>query len=174
MSAPFRLIDRYKFSLIGLIIAIILFTFAALNNIDLFQGFLGYLNQIKGHEIHELIIPVLVFSIFIILNLSKRKKKYKIEHEKLVIYKAMLMSSHHVLNNFLNQMHIFKITAENTPDFDPEVLELYNHIIEDASKQIESLSKITSIDEKTIFQSVAPKTKPKPVTSVKKMEPIEA
>ena len=45
-------------------------------------------------------------------------KKIKLENAKLRIYKAMLSSSHHILNNFIYQMDIFKITAEDTPGFD--------------------------------------------------------
>ena len=69
----------------------------------------------------------------------------------------MLASTHHVLNNFLNQMQIFKMTAERTPDFDPNVLTLYSRIMKDAKEQIDALGSITDIDEASIHNSVAPK-----------------
>ena len=68
----------------------------------------------------------------------------------------MIESTHHILNNFLNQMMIFKLTAEDTPGFDHNVLSLYEKIIEDASTQIDTLSSITNIDEISIRASVAP------------------
>ncbi len=34
----------------------------------------------------------------------------------------MLSSSHHILNNFIYQMNIFKMTAEETLGFDSEIL----------------------------------------------------
>jgi hypothetical protein len=112
----------------------------------------------ERYEIDEFIIPLFVFLVFTCLDLLKRQKQNKINQEKLSIYKAMLSSSHHVINNFLNQMQIFKITAEDTPEFDPDILKLYEGIIEKASEQIDSLGSITSINEESIFQSVAPKT----------------
>jgi predicted PurR-regulated permease PerM len=80
----------------------------------------------------------------------------KSEKEKIKIYKAMIKSTHHILNNFLNQMMIFKLTAEDTPGFDHNVLSLYEKIIEDATTQIDALSSITTIDEISICTSVAP------------------
>ncbi|MCK4837816.1 MAG: hypothetical protein KAS94_03380 [Desulfobulbaceae bacterium] len=79
----------------------------------------------------------------------------KSEMEKIKVYKAMIHSTHHILNNFLNQMMIFKLTAEETPGFDYDVLSLYEKIIEDASIQIDALSSITNIDEISIRESVA-------------------
>ena len=84
----------------------------------------------------------------------------KSEREKIRIYKAMIQSTHQILNNFLHQMTIFKLTAEDTPGFDHKVLALYEQIIEDATRQIAALSNITDIDEKSIRASIAPQAKP--------------
>lgn len=151
------LIKKYGFTLAGLAISAVLLLFTIINDIDLFEGFIHYLYIAETYEVDEFIIPFSIFSLFVFLNLCKRQKDYKIEQEKLVIYKAMLSSSHHVLNNFLNQMQIFKMTAEDTPDFDQDILKLYNQIIKNTSEQIDSLSNITTIDEESIFRSVAPK-----------------
>lgn len=83
----------------------------------------------------------------------------KSEREKIKIYKAMIRSTHHILNNFLQQMLIFKLTAEETPGFDRQVLSMYEQIIEDATKQIGALSRISNIDEKSIYESIAPQPK---------------
>ena len=75
---------------------------------------------------------------------------------KLKIYTAMVSSTNHVLNNFLNKMYLFKITAEDIPEFPSDVLELYDHIVDEASAQIESLGSVTELDESSIRASVAP------------------
>ncbi len=56
-----------------------------------------------------------------------------------MIYKAMISAIHHVLNNFLNQMQLFKLVAEDTPGFNHEILSLYDDVIDEASGQIEAL-----------------------------------
>lgn len=83
----------------------------------------------------------------------------KNEEEKIKIYTAMINSTHHIMNNFLHEMMLFKLTAEETPGFDHDVLALYEEIIADASRQIEALSSITNVDEESIYASVALKPK---------------
>ena len=78
------------------------------------------------------------------------------ENEKNSIHKATLWSSQYVLNNFLNQMLIFKQTAEHTPDFNPAVLVLFDDIVDDAQKQIEALNNVESLSEEEIRNSVLP------------------
>lgn len=73
---------------------------------------------------------------------------------KIKVYKAMIHSAHHILNNFLNQMMIFKLTAEDTPGFDPKILSLYDKIIGDATTQIDALSSITTIDDISIREAL--------------------
>lgn len=151
------LIKKYSLTLIGFVISIAILLFSITSDLDLFEKFVNYLSIMENYEVDEFIIPFFIFCLFAFFDLRKRQKEYKIEHEKLLIYKAMLSSSHHVLNNFLNQMQLFKITAEETPDFDPDILKLYSVILKKASEQIDSMSNITNIDEESIFNSVSPK-----------------
>jgi hypothetical protein len=70
----------------------------------------------------------------------------------------MMSAIHHILNNFLNQMQLFKMTAEDTPGFDHEILSLYDQIIDETSTQIGALSSITRINEVSISTSVSPQS----------------
>jgi len=110
--------------------------------------------SIEKLKFDEFIIPLLIFGLFFVLDMHRRVKRIKLENAKLNIYKAMLSSSHHILNNFLYQMDIFKITAEDTPGFDAKVLAYYEDIISNTSDQIHSLSNVPTIDEYSIRTSV--------------------
>ena len=105
-------------------------------------------------EIDEMIIPLLLFFVFLFIDVYRRSKKVQVENAKLGIYKAMLSSSHHILNNFIYQMDIFKMTAEDTPGFDAKILAFYEDIISNTSDQIHSLSNLSIIDEYNIRSSV--------------------
>lgn len=149
--------SKYKLSLIGLALAsAILFISLALK-VDVFESIIEYLSILEHHEADEFVIPLVILALFAFLDQTRRQRLDHVEIEKIKIYKAMLASTHHILNNFLNQMLLFKMTAEDTPGFDPEVLALYDKIIESASLQIAALGSIGQIDETTIFASVAPK-----------------
>lgn len=148
---------RINFSILGLILGIIIYLINLISGFDLFEKSLAMIMKMEMFEIDEFIIPLLIFILFTIIQLVKNDKTNTVTNEKLNIYKAMVSSSHHIINNFLNQIQLIKITAEEFPDFDPEVLELYEKTVNETKKQIESLSNLTQIDVETIYNSVAPK-----------------
>ncbi|MDH7446694.1 hypothetical protein [Aquimarina sp. 2201CG14-23] len=146
--------SNYKLTIIGLVISIFVYFTAIFLELDLFEQALAFLASIEQFEFDEFIIPLLIFSLFLVFDMRRRVKKIKLENAKLNIYKAMLSSSHHILNNFIYQMDIFKITAEDTPGFDAKILAFYEDIISNTSHQIYSLSNLPSIDEYSIRTSV--------------------
>ncbi len=77
------------------------------------------------------------------------------EKEKTDIYMAMLRSSNHILNNFLNQMQIMKIEAEQCQDFNKDILAAYDIIASEASELIRNLEKIPSLTKEDIWATVA-------------------
>ncbi len=145
---------KHNLTLIGLIISISIYLCCILFELDLFEKCIFLLEGLEKFELDEIIIPVFIFFIFLLLNKRRRLKAVKLENEKLKIYKAMLSSSHHILNNFVQQMDLFKITAEETPGFDDEVLSFYEDIINATIDQINSLSNVEKIDESAIRTSV--------------------
>ena len=149
-------IKKYKLTFIGLLISTATLMYSLINDLDLFEIFLNNVHKMEAYEIDEFIIPIFIFGLFTLLDMLKWQKEHKIENEKIKIYEAMVASTHHVLNNFLNQMQLFKMTADDTPDFDPSILALYDQIMKDTTEQIDALSSITNIDEKSIHKSVAP------------------
>lgn len=150
---------NYRLTIIGFFVSAIFWFITFIFELDLFEAVIETFERFEKFEIDELVIPSGIFGIFVFLNLVARQKAQVIEIEKIKIYKAMLSSSHHILNNFLNQMQLFKVTAETTEGFPNDVLELYDRNIDDAILQIEALGNINDVDEKSIAASVAPKTK---------------
>ncbi len=142
--------QKYKLTLIGLIVSIFVYVTTIALDLDLFEQFLLLLKNIEQYEFDELIVPLVVFFIFLYLDTRRRSKIIQVENEKLKIYKAMLISSHHILNNFIYQMDIFKLTAEDTPGFDAQTLAFYEDIVSNTSHKINSLSNLTTIDEFSI------------------------
>lgn len=148
---------RLRLPITGLILSIILYITTIILDLDLFERTIQFLESLENFEIDEIILPVLVFIIFITFYLFKQNKSNSVRKEKIEIYKAMMSSSHHIINNFLNQIQLLKLTAEELPDFDPEVLKLYEQTVNDTKKQLSDLNNIKEIDAKTIIESVFPK-----------------
>jgi hypothetical protein len=146
------------FTLIGFITAVFIVVLSNLYNIDPFDRLVKFFHSLEEYEIDEYFIAGIVFLFFWLVDLLLWKRKQSVELEKTKIYKAMIFTTHHILNNFLNQMLLFKITAEETPDFDKKILEMYDEIIDDAKKQLDALSSVTDISEHAIKRSVLPQS----------------
>ncbi len=76
------------------------------------------------------------------------------EKEKKEIFNETVKAMHHILNNFLNNMVLFKIEANKSNDFRKEVLDLYEDVIKEAKLQIETLGTISDITKEEIQKSV--------------------
>lgn len=146
--------NKFKLTFFGLVLSFAIYFFTVLIEQDLFEKFVTFLASLESFEFDEIIIPFLVFVVFFFIDTIKNALNTRVENEKKSVYKAMLSSSHHILNNFISQMNIFKITAEDTPGFDIMVLSYYDDIINMASKQINSLSNLKTIDEFSIKTSI--------------------
>ncbi|MDK2857616.1 MAG: hypothetical protein PWQ29_271 [Verrucomicrobiota bacterium] len=149
---------EYKWTLIGLILAMGLWVLSVRFHLDLFEAFISYLRHHEYAEIDKFIPPILLFCIFATIDLACRHQKIRIEIEKLKVYRSMLKAMNHILNNFLHKMLLFKLTAEETEGFDPEVLKQYDTIIAEASAQINALEAIEKPAEETILRTVEPKS----------------
>ncbi len=149
-------IRRFTIPIFGLILSSALYIATVVSDFDLFERLCSFLATREHLELDEFIVPFFILLCFVCVNEIIWRKKLEVENEKNSIHKATLWSSQYVLNNFLNQMLIFKQTAEHTPDFNPAVLALFDDIVDDAQKQIEALNNVESLSEEEIRNSVLP------------------
>lgn len=85
-----------------------------------------------------------------LLELSERVK----ENEKREIYVSILNASHHILNNLLNQLLLFKIEAERSLDFDKNILRQFNDAFSEAYNHVNNLANISDLSSKSIKKSI--------------------
>ena len=148
---------RYKLTWIGFAIAVLVAVLSNTIDLDPFDRLVGFFSSVEKYELDEIFIAGVIFLVFMAVDLLIRQRNRKIEREKIKVYEAMISSAHHILNNFLNQMQLFKITAQETPGFNKDILAMYDMIINEASSQIKALSSISEISETSIKESVMPK-----------------
>jgi len=148
---------RHKLTAIGLILAVALYLLSVGFDFDLHERMLTLFDEFEAAEIDELIIPLTVFLGFCAADMFRRYSRLKLDLERAKIYEAMLSSTHHILNNFLNQMQLFRMTAEGVEGFPAEVLKLYDQIMAEATSQVAALGNVASVDPSSIRLSVAPR-----------------
>lgn len=111
-------------------------------------------------EFNELWMRIAIFFLVVLLGSYADYHTQKImqkEEEKIKVFRTTVDASHHILNNFLQKMMLFRMAAEKSLDFDKSKLALYDQIIIDTAKQIKKLDAITHISEETIKDTVYPK-----------------
>lgn len=154
MPPPVR---KYALTYVGLGLGLAVLLASLGFDLDVFENLVAFLESSERYEVDELLLACFIFAGFAAADQFRRRRERRIEMEKLKIYKAMLFSTHHILNNFLNQMLIVRLAAEDTPGFDPAVLAHYEQIIRDTSAQIAALGKLARVDAETILESVEPR-----------------
>ncbi|MEW6653516.1 MAG: hypothetical protein AB1394_08615 [Bacteroidota bacterium] len=72
------------------------------------------------------------------------------ELEKEAVFISTMRAVQHILNNFLNKMLFFKLVAEEKQSLPEEIVEHYDSVIDETSKQIKRLSSIKEISPEEI------------------------
>ncbi|KAF0158792.1 MAG: hypothetical protein FD188_2456 [Ignavibacteria bacterium] len=88
-------------------------------------------------------------SFFVII----RRMWFKIEDrelEKEAVFISTMRAVQHILNNFLNKMLFFKLVAAEKQNLPQEIVEHYDNVIDETTKQIKKLSGIKEISPKEI------------------------
>lgn len=138
----------------GLVLSILTLIITILFDIDIFEVIYDFSRNLELYELDEFLIPILILGIFLLIDHIKRDQERQIQKEKIEVYESMISAIHQIVNNFTNQMALFKRQAEQTPEFDRKILALYNEVIHEANQKLIELSNIKTIDKESIEKSI--------------------
>lgn len=145
---------NYKWTAVGLAIAVLMLAAALSFDLDFFESFCRWLIRYERFELDEFLFPIVIVLVFLVIDLVRYKRAREIQEAREDIYKAMVQASDHVLKNCLNQMLILRYAAEETPGFDPKALKSFDAIVEQAVSQLEALGEIEDVDTEAIGKSL--------------------
>jgi isoleucyl-tRNA synthetase len=97
----------------------------------------------------------------LIYILTKRAfmKQAAAEKEKLAVFKKTVEGAHHILLNYLNQMQLVTLEAEQSLDFDQEVLTLSKSLTEEAADALKKLHSLDLISPDSIDVAIHGRTR---------------
>ena len=98
------------------------------------------------------VILMVLFGIFADYHVHKLMEREKMLRAE--IYGSTLSASHHILNNLLNQMQLFRMEAESSKDFDREILREFDQASTDAGQLLAQLSDVSEVCPQRIRSSV--------------------
>ena len=91
-----------------------------------------------------IVILILIYGVYVDFSMDK------IMHKQLEVarmYSSITHSSHHILNNLINQMRLFELEAKRCSEFDKDIIYYYDKAIKEASELADTLSKISDIPD---------------------------
>ena len=142
---------KYQFTAITISIAI-LFWFS-----DSLIHYFGYGEQafeVYPSDLNELwmrcviVVLMVAFGVFV---------DYRTGLDNVAVYQAMLSATNHILRNYLQKMIVFREEAENSKDFNKDVLKLYDKMIDETLARIRNLENIQEPNKTNIEERYRPK-----------------
>ena len=91
-----------------------------------------------------IILLILIYGIYVDFSIDKVMHK---QLEVARMYSSITHSSHHILNNLINQMQLFELEAKRCSDFDKDIIVFYDKAIKEASDLADTLAKISDIPD---------------------------
>ncbi|MFC1503356.1 hypothetical protein ACFL53_03260 [Pseudomonadota bacterium] len=86
-------------------------------------------------------------------ELTRNKHKLEVQEERVKVLRATMKTVHEIVNNFLNNLLLFRLEAEEKNALEPESLALMDSIIQDTATKLKKLSDFDSTPEKQIAGS---------------------
>ena len=150
--------EKHIFTLVSCVIAFVFWFFESAMHYFAFGEVEFEFIPIDHNELWMRIIIVLLIVAFGVFASSFSRKLLIQERrlEALRIYNSMISASHHILNNLLNQMQLFRIEALKSKDFDHKIIRYFDDATDEATELIKQLSDIENITDKNIRSAMDP------------------
>lgn len=89
----------------------------------------------------------IALSSFLLLTLTRRafERQHRLEREKLMVFNKTVEGSYHILLNYLNQMQLVTMEAEQCAGFDAKILALAHAASGEATAELMKLRDIQTI-----------------------------
>ena len=102
-------------------------------------------------------IVFVLLSAGLIFHVSRRLHDRELEREaeKARLYRDTMGAVHHIVRNYLNQMQLVTLHAEETPDFDAETLALAHRATQRTEDELAGLSSIDDLSPDELRRFVA-------------------
>lgn len=144
----------YKITLLYAVFGVlwIFFSDRALETLVSDPKMLSLLQTFKGW----LYVAITSLLLYVLIRIDYHSIERK-EQEKGEIFTATIGAVHHILNNFLNKMMLFRMRAEESRNIEPEILALYDRVIDETQTEIAKLSSVAELTEEKIREAVLPR-----------------
>lgn len=106
----------------------------------------------------EVILVLVLVSVALFLDLIRLRHKARRDHEidqhRVEVMRLTMSTVHDVVNNFLNNLQLFRLEAERSQALNGEYLKLFDDLIEETAQKIKDIENMEVIAERQICKGM--------------------
>ena len=137
-----KFLRNHLFVCIATLLAAAILTGIFFTNFDLFNLGFKEILRIEDNELDEFVTAFLLIIVGLSLDLVRARqiarRRAETNEQRLQVLKATMRTVHDLMNNFLNNLQLFRMEAEEGP-LTPESLELFDDLISGTAEKLKAL-----------------------------------
>jgi hypothetical protein len=145
-----KFLRNHLVTCIAILIAVLVLLGIFFTDFDVIETGLKDIVRLENNEIDELVTAFLIVIFGLIIDQmrarSRARRRSEIDEQRLRVLKATMRTVQDVMNNFLNNMQLFRMEAEEGP-LSPESLKLFDDLIFEASEKLTALGDSKVVNE---------------------------
>jgi hypothetical protein len=148
----------FKNTIAGGIVGVAIIVYGFLSEKDVFAYLRGLLEYLEHFEVDEFLIAGASISAGLLLDLllNKRQKERYIElqEQRLRVLRATMRTVQDIVNNFLNNLTLFRLEAEDRGALSESSLQVMDSLIQETSAKLNALGELQGTPEKPMAGGV--------------------
>lgn len=137
---------QYRFTLVMLIFAAVLYIVGVQLELDLFERFVALLERFERWEVDEMLVSVLIVCVGYGADLVTKMYQFEIEQRNRALFNETMRSVLHLLNNFLQSVYLLTFEAKKHDVLNQQKIEHLESLIARTSEQLNKLAKLSTLE----------------------------
>lgn len=147
-----RIIYGFKTTYVTALIGILIWLVTYFFNVEVFEHLVALLNKLEQHEADEIALSAFLISIGLVIDLfilkKNREKHITVQKHRLRVLKSTMTTVQEIVNNFLDNIQLFRMEAEEKAALDPESVQLIDFAIFEIADKLRRIGDLESVPER--------------------------
>ncbi len=142
-------IKDYKFTTVLLVISIVILFLTLSGRIEVFEYIVEFFEMLEAYEVDELFLVTFLLALGLAIDfrliLLKRRTTSIIKDKEIAVLKATMNNVLDIVNNYLNQIQLLGIEAEENGKVSKQNIQLIETLTFETSKRLKKLANLEEI-----------------------------
>jgi hypothetical protein len=140
---------RFPVTSAASVVAVAVISAAVMGDVDIVKLNVEFFRWLEPHEIDDVAVSLGLIFVGLVIDCSiarrRAKQEAEVQTQRLHILKATMRTVQDIVNNFLNNMQLFRMEAEAM--LSAESVELFDELVQDTSAKLKALGDLQDTPE---------------------------